>query len=241
MPLLQGCQFANPINNGQPPAVPAPIQAPQLAPNQGDHVFGDVIGMVETSLQNIFGGGQEWRHRFERYSQPAYEQWQAFNRFDLGHGQNPPVVQRNGLAEPDEHAHIFGGYSQRFQWSFCEIVCAGYIVNQESRQIGGGSRAWRTSVMSRFDDVLTRSVDHTALTAYLQNPGQIREVNQQTVSRHPAISWQEAREIANTSNGLGMARILLICNNFPHARANLEGMLMRFDGPTRTMQGNNWI
>ncbi len=238
MPLLPGCTFNNPINNGQIPAVPDPRQAPNLAPNQGDHVFGDVIGTVQTSLQNIFGGGAEWVNRFQGFSQPAFEQWQAFNRFDLGHtGNNQPIMQRNGAPEPDEHAYVFGIYSQRFQWSFCEIVCAGFVAGLESRQIGGGSSAWRTSVMSRFDDVLKRLVDQTALTAYLQAPQNIRQADPINV-RHPVISLQEARDLANLtnqSNSQSKNRILQIYGNFHSARANLEGMLMRFDGPTRTI------
>lgn len=242
MPLLATCTFKNPINNGVAPPVPDALLAPSLAPGQGDHVFGDVIGMVETALQEIIGGGAMMSTRFRDFNQTAFIQWQTFTQYDLGHvAATQPIVQRNGLAEPDRHAHVFGGYAQRFQWSFCEVVCTGFYAGQETRSVGGGTRAWRRIVMSRFDDVLDRLVDQTALTAYLAAPYAIRQANAGAVT-HPVISLQAALQQAHASQGQGRNRILAICANFHAARSALEGMLMRFDGPSRSWDSinNKW-
>jgi hypothetical protein len=216
--------------------------AAMLAPFQGDHVFGDVIGMVQTALQAIIGGGHVWPARFQSLNPVASLQWQVYRGFDLGHAGNEPLVHRNGGAETDQHAHVFGGYSLRFQWTFCEVVCTGFDHGHESRRIGGGVRAWRRKVMSRFDDVLDHLVDSTALNAYLGAPNAIRQANP-GIETHPVISLQAARQLAQMNQGPGQARILEVCGNYHSARSNLEGMLMRFDGPTRTWDrlNNVWI
>ena len=240
MPLIAGCPHANPIA-GALPAQPIALAAPPLAPAQGDHLFGDVVGTIETALQSIFEGGALWRTRMRNYSTTLDSLWAGLTTIDLGHGVNPPIVQRNGPPEPDEHSHMFGGYSRRFQWHLCEIVCAGFVNGQESRRIGGSTRAWKNDVLASFDDLLDHLVDSTALAFYINTPNAIRAANPPAV-RHPIHSLAVARTYANNNLGPGTARVLPVLAAYDSLRRSLDGLLYRLDGPTKILNAatNTW-
>jgi hypothetical protein len=241
MPLIAGCTYANPVGAALP-AQPNAIAAPPLAPAQGDHLFGDVVGTIETALQSIFGGGERWQTRMRNYSAILDSLWAGLTAIDLGHGANPPVVQRNGAPEPDEHAHMFGGYSRRFQWHLCEIVCTGFVNGQESRQIGGSTVAWKNNVLAGFDDLLANLVDSTALAFYINTPRAIRAANPAAV-RHPTHSLAVARTYANNNPGRpGQARVLQVVTAYDSLRGSLDGLLYRLDGPTKKLDPatNTW-
>src|SRR3954454_5986931 len=88
MPPIQGCAYPNPVAAALP-ALPLANAAPPLAPNQGDHIFGDVIGVIETAMQNIFGGGQLWRARMQNYNAVLRTVWDGLDQVDFGHGALP--------------------------------------------------------------------------------------------------------------------------------------------------------
>ncbi len=234
---ISTCQFRNPVGNDPP--VPIPDQALALAPIQGDHVFGDIIGMIQTALQNIFGGGQNWINRFQSYNMSAYMNWISLSGLNLGHaGVNEPLVTRQGVAEIDQHAYCFGRFSERFQWAFCEIVCSGYNQGVEQRTIFVGNKSWRRNVMGRFDGVLDNLVDSTALTWYFHHPNQIRQAANDVI--HQPISLQVARQQATVLHNNRSARVIQICQNIDNARASLEGLLMRFSSVKATWDGVGW-
>lgn len=232
MPLITGCGFNNPIAAAFP-SRPLAAAADRLAPAQGDHLFGDVLGSVETALQSIFGGGAVWPTRMQHYSPTLHSVWTGLDAVDLGHAANPPIVQRTGAAEPDEHAYVFGGYSRRLQWQLCEIVCTGFAAS-EMRSIGGATRSWKTAVLNSFDDVMNHLVDSTALHFYIATPHGIRQANASTVN-HTPISLAEAVVYASRHAGPGQRDVLRVLSNYSGLRTSFVGLLDRFDGPTKTL------
>ncbi|OHX16160.1 hypothetical protein [Chromobacterium sphagni] len=213
MSLIVHCAYQNPINGGILPAVPQVAQSPRLAPAQGDHVFGDVVGVVGNALTEIFGGGVNWQNRMRAYNANLAAQWTGLTQVDLGHtGAHPPVVARQGAPEVDRHAHMFGGYGNRLQWYWCEVVCAGFQGGIEDRRVGGKTQAWKNQVMGAFDEVINNLVDETALRAYIANPGQTRQADPNSVL-HTPVSLARATAIANGLNGPGKARIQQILGN----------------------------
>lgn len=241
MPLFQ-CNYNNPTNIAMP-AIPLLAGAPMLAPAQGDHVFGNIIGSLETSLQDIFGGGAGWLNRLQAWNSVAHSLWVGISQMDIGHnGINEPCVNRNGMPETDQHAHMFGGYANRLQWQLTEIVCSGFLVGGggEDRTIFRGTRTWRQRTMGHLDALLTVLVDQTALTAYMNNPNQVRNAAAGVV--HNPISLTVASNQANLHNGPGSARIRQICSNIKTARNSIEGFLMRFDSqPQKHWNGISWV
>lgn len=236
MPLIRGCAYPNPAGVALP-APPVAAAAPLLAPFQGDHLFGDVLGTIETSLQGIFGGGALWRTRMQNYSGTLRTVWDGLGGVDFGHGANPPLVNRNGAAEPDEHSHVFGGYSNRLQWNFCEIVCTGFAAG-EVRRIGGATRAWKTAVLSSLDDLLDHLVDSTAIAFYIASPNAIRNANPGAV-RHVPMSLANAIIYAANHHGPGQNRVTRVLNAYGTLRNSVIGILDRFDGPIKTLNANN--
>lgn len=232
MPLIQECIYQNPVAAALAPA-PVAGAAPALAPAQGDHLFGDVVGTIETALQLIFGGGALWRNRMQTYNSTLRTIWDGLGTVDLGHGANPPIVQRNGAAEPDEHSHMFGGYSVRLQWNLCEVVCAGFVNQAETRRVGGSVRAWKSNVLSSFDDLMNHLVDSTALAFYIATPNQIRQANAGVV-RHAPMSLANAIVFTNGHNGPGKARVARVLTAYGGLRSAVSGLLDRFDGAVRT-------
>ena len=88
MPLLSGCAYVNPFGQMLPDA-PAAQDAGALAPMQGDHLFGDVIGSIETALMRIFGGGALWSTRMDSFNATLHTIWVGLGNVDLGHGALP--------------------------------------------------------------------------------------------------------------------------------------------------------
>lgn len=243
MPLIQGTGFVNPIAAGMP-AIPNPTLAPNLAPAQGDHIFGDVLGAVETAFQAIFGGGAAWVSRMGSYNSTMRATWEGFGVVDYGHGALPPIVNRQGAAEPDEHAHVFGGYSQRLQWILCEITCAGFGPGGagEVRKIGGYSKKWKKEVLRHFDDLLDHLVDSSALHFYIPTPTTIRNANPAQV-RHNPISLAAANLYTTNTNGQGKARVQTVLTSYDTLRNSFEGLIGRFDGSTKTLNivNDTWL
>src|SRR5262245_46274911 len=104
MPLILGCAHQNPAGPALP-AAPAAAAAHNLAPAQGDNVFGYIVGTLNNSFQLIFGGGQNMATRIRNFNATLAGLWQGFAALEFGHGAAPPLVNRNGAPEPDEHAH----------------------------------------------------------------------------------------------------------------------------------------
>ncbi|WP_432721145.1 hypothetical protein R0381_002675 [Jeongeupia wiesaeckerbachi] len=244
MPLLSFGAYQNPIALALP-APPVAGAAPSLAPAQGDHVFGDVIGTIETALQSIFGGGANWRTRMHSFNPVLATLWAGLAALDFGHGANPPIVTRAGAPEPDEHSHLFGGYSQRFQWQLCELVCTGYTPgaggnNIEVRLIGGATKAWRKKVLASFDDLLAHLVDSTALAFYIATPNAVRAAAPNAI-RHPAVSLVAANTFAAANHGTGRARVNTVLAKYTGLRSGFESVLSRLEseGGTRTFDPVN--
>jgi hypothetical protein len=232
MPLITGCAYNNPIALACP-GVPAAAGAPALAPGQGDHLFGDVLGSIETAFQSIFGGGALWTTRMRNYNPTLHSVWTGLGTVDFGHGALPPVVQRNGAPEPDQHSHVFGGYSLRLQWQFCEIVCTGFAPG-EVRRIGGATKAWKTAVLTSFDDLMNNLVDSTALAFYIATPNAIRQANPAVVN-HSTLSLANAVAYTNGHNGPGKAQVQGILTSYANLRSSVNGLLDRLDGSTKTL------
>jgi hypothetical protein len=239
MPLPSGCNFQNPFAATMAPA-PVVAAAPPLAPNQGDHVFGDVLGVIKTALEGIFGGGQLWQTRMRNYSEMMETLWIDLRNLDFGHGPQPPLVHRQGAHEPDQHAHMFGGYSARLQWELAEIVCSGFNPG-EDRRIGGYSKIWKSRVLGHFDDLMENLVDSTAMGFYIATPNQIRPANPATVA-HAPLSLTDAMATATPLNGPGRAVVMAVLTRCMTLRGSFEGLLDRFDQRTKRwdVNANRW-
>lgn len=240
MPLIRNSPYNNPIALALP-AAPNPALAVNLAPAQGDHLFGDVLGTIETALQNIFGGGAAWTARMSAYNATMRTVWDGMQLVDYGHGALPPVVNRAGATEPDEHAHVFGGYSQRLQWQLCEIVSTGFNpppIGGEVRSIGGYSRAWKNSVLENLDELLAHLVDDTALRFYIATPNAIRAAAPLAV-RHVAVSLAAANAYAAAHAGPGRARVQAVLLPYANLRSSVEGLISRFEGNIKTLNTVN--
>ncbi len=234
MSLITGCTYANPAGAALP-ILPVAAAAPSLAPAQGDHLFGDVVGTIETSFQLIFGGGANWTVRMRNYNSMLQVLWNGLSGVDFGHGNNPPLVNRNGLPEPDEHSHVFGGYSSLLQWNLCEIVCTGFPPEGgESRRIGVASRAWKTAVLSSLDKLLNHLVDSTAIAFYIATPNAIRNANPGAV-RHVPMSLTNAVTYAATHNGPGKNRVTQVLTTYQILRNSVTGLLDRFEGSEKVL------
>ncbi|MEA1648356.1 hypothetical protein UAJ10_04905 [Nitrospirillum sp. BR 11164] len=237
MPLVPNCTFAHP-QGAQIPAEPAPNAAPPLAPMQGDHVFGDVVGVIRNALSDIFGGGAVWPTRMANYSGVLAEVWNGLSSVDLGHANiGAPVVTRAGLPEQDQHAHMFGGYASRLRWCLAEVVCAGHVGGVEDRRIGGVTTRWRGEVLQALDDVLRHLVDETALLAYIRAPHATRQAAPATVV-HRAIALGEATTRAGETAGPGQAQVQAILNRYQSLPGLLDGLLRRFEGPVKRLDPN---
>lgn len=237
MTVVPGCTSANPVGAAIP-AEPLAAAAPSLAPNQGDHVFGDVVGVIQNSLNEVFGGGQNSSVRMKNFNGNLATIWQGIMDLDFGHhGNDAPVVTRAGNPEPDEHAHIFGGYSNRLRWHICEIVCLSFSAGVEKRVIGGATRSWRNKTLSAYDDLIARLVDETALHFYIKSPGQTRNAGANV--RHTPISLSAAREYTDGHAGPGHDAVLKILMRYVNLRNTLDGLLQRFEGANKTLNANN--
>jgi hypothetical protein len=198
---------------------------------QGDHIFGDVIGAINTAFQEIFGGGALVAHRIASYDSTLAMVWNGLAGVNLGHGAAPPLTQRTGVAEPDEHSYMFGGYSSRLQWQLCEIVSTGFNAGGEDRYIGGGTAAWKRSVLASFDDLMNNLVDSTAIAFYIATPTVIR--NASAATRHTPMSLANALTYANTHAGPGKATVSAVLASYGSLRNTLDGILSRLSGPTK--------
>jgi len=225
MPLVQSCPTANIMGATLPP-IPAPTVATRTQPTQGDHVLGDVIGAMTTAMQAIFGGGAIWLQHLSSYNQILERPWLDLSRLDLGHALNAPIVGRNDFKEYDQHAHMFGIYSARLQWTLCEIVCLGDGLTGQARIIAGATRAWKSAVMAALDDLLNHLVDETALHAYIRNPTAIRHGN--ITTQHRAISLAAAIAYTGANHGIGKARVAEILANYSQLRPSVAEILARF-------------
>lgn len=230
MTLLRNGTYPNPIGANLPPA-PVAAAAPSLAPAQGDHIFGDVIGVINTAFQQIFGGGALVAARIESYDSTLASVWNGLAGVNLGHGAAPPVTQRNGVAEPDEHSHMFGGYSNRLQWQLCEIVSTGFHAGAEDRYIGGATAAWKKAVLASFDDLMNNLVDSTAIAFYIATPNAIR--NASAATRHTPMSLANALTYTNNNAGPGKAAVSAVLASYGSLRNALAGILDRLSGPTQ--------
>jgi hypothetical protein len=237
MPLITPCPYNNPLVF---PEIPMAAGALNLAPAQGDHVFGDVVGAIGTALMYIFGGGQNLPKRMSAYNSTLARLWNGLSQVNLGHaGAGAPVVMRTGPPERDQHAHMFGGYANRLQWQLREIVCTGFATNgAEVRSIGGSTVAWRTQVLAALDALLNNLVDTTAINAYITAPNTIRQADPKTVV-HAPMSLAKAVTVANATNGPGQANVKAILTRYQALRGTVDGILRRFDGPVKRFNPQN--
>jgi hypothetical protein len=205
MPLIQECRYENPMKILRP--IPMDLQLETLkaseAPDQGDHVFGDVRGTIKTALKHIFGDDNEWIRRMTLYNTRLATVWSGLVAADFGHNEpedNQPIVNRQGN-DKDAHGFVYGVYSARLQWTMCEIVCRG----NGRLTIGGGSKesrlAWKNQVLNRFLDLMNHLIDSTAFHSYLSNPRTYRTGNPNEVSHLPMSFAEADRLVGNTGGG----------------------------------------
>ena len=239
MPLLKTTN-RNPVAAVLPP-VPAPGGATPLAPAQGDHVFGDVVGVIETALKAIFGSEAGLEGRIAGYNPTLATVWTGLKGVDFGHGPQQPVVQRQGSPEPDEHAHMFGGYGLRLQWWLAEIVDTGFRNGVTERKVGGATRAWANQVKGAVNDLLANLVDETALTAFVQAPRTVRPAQPAQV-RHPAISLTRAGALVDRLQGPGKAAAQAVLTRYATVPNAVTGLIDRLEGSVRSFdhRTNKW-
>lgn len=240
MPLLRTTN-RNPVSPILP-QTPAAASATPEAPAQGDHVFGDILGAIRTALEKIFGSGLGLDGRIAAYNKTLSPLWTGMQSLDLGHGPQQPVVQRRGLAEPDEHAWMFGGYARILQWRMAEIVDTGFAGGARVLRIGGATNLWKRQVKSALEDLLLHSIDETALRAYVQAPGTIRQANP-AQDRHRAISPNQALMILGQIQGPGRAGIQGVLGRWGMLPNSVMGLIDRLDGPTQKFDYllNGWV
>ena len=250
MPLL-GNACNNPVQVTCP-GKPAQGMGPMLHPAQGDHVFGDIAGVIRTGLMSIIGGGRMWGgddgypgrfgsdvydpktnllHPLKTYLwQRALAQWVTFRTLDLGHTDNAPVVRRNpNVYEPDNHSLMYGGYAARFQWELCEIGYndgVNFSIGSTSPRQGMN---WVGRVMASFNTMMEFIADKTALTAYMAGLSVRQIQSNANLAPHTAISLAAVRKqiisLSNHQVGDQINRIRQICDNFDNARFALKQML----------------
>lgn len=225
MPIDPKCSCKNPVGATKP-TIPNANTAPSEAPKQGDHVFGDVLGMMRSALQTVFGGMHDWDKVLQSWNQGVFETWQQISGLDFGHGAQPPLGHRTGLAEPDEHSLLFGAYAAQFRWTFCEILCE---CATQPYAISGATRAWKAAVLAALQRVLDHAVDETALDAYIRAPTQTRQGNPNAV-RHTPISLAVARARVGTLNGNATVkrRVLEVLDRLDATKEYLRGLLDRW-------------
>lgn len=235
MAIYRACEFPNPMDSDR-----IWRQAEGPPPRQGNHVFGDVIGMVETALEQVIGGDRGFSDRFLHFNQETFNLWERFRRLDLGHTAAGPVVNETGPSGGDEHSDQFGRCSHDFQRAFCEVVCTGYSAGLEVRIVGLTSvdSAWHNAVIRCYHEVVRHLVDQTALMTYLQTSGRGRPIPRD----HPAISLDAAKSIARESgNERARERIREFCDRFWEAEHCLSLMLEQIRHPARQLnQVGRW-
>lgn len=214
------------------PAVPAAAGAPNLAPLQGDHIFGDALGVIGNAFQDVMGGGALWQARFRGFNEDVARLWAGQAARNMGHADHTFVANRHGAAEPDQHAHMFGGYSARLRWQIVEI---GRIDNAtQNRQINGRTNAWKRHVMGALEDLLDHAVDDTALRYFLANGPGNRAADAANVV-HQAISLRAAGDICDNANHAGRrAQVQGILTAYGSLPGALRGILDRWPVGTRT-------
>lgn len=220
------------IGGAAVPAVPAVAAAPSLAPMQGDHLFGDALGVIGNAFQDLMGGGALWQTRFSAFDGDVARLWAGQAARNMGHADHTFVANRNGAAEPDRHAHMFGGYSARLRWQITQI---GQLdAASQNRQIDGVSSPWKRAVMSALEDLLDNCVDETALRYFLAHGAGNRAANPGGVN-HDAISIRAAGDITDAANHAGrkaqVQGMLTALGSLPNS---LRGIIDRWPLATRT-------
>ena len=169
-------------------------------PMQGDHVLGDLVDVVQSALQLIFGGGAAWRDRLATFHPSMHALWTRIDHMDCGHHNIQLSHARGPVVELDVHASTFGRYAQRFKAELCEIVSTNAVTGtDEVRQIGGYSVNWKQRVMSGFQVLLDHSVDKTALQRFIGAPGTIDNSHQATSLN---FALQQCVSISNLNSNL---------------------------------------
>ena len=235
MPLVDNCNQANTFQAAIP-AAPLAAGAMALAPMQGDHIFGDVLGVVGNGFQDIFGGGAAWQNRFASFDNMAAMLWAGQAARNLGHGNHEFISQTAGAPEMDRHAHMFGGYAARLRWQICEIVC---VHPAGTRIVGRMQNRWKRQVMAALGDVFNNFVDETALQHYLANGnGVVR--NAAAGVNHDAISLNAASAIAAANGGPRSAGTVAMIDTIKRFEFALRGILDRWPTTDKFWDGNAW-
>ncbi|WP_374788727.1 hypothetical protein [Brucella oryzae] len=161
------------------PETPKTEGATALAPEQGDHVFGDIIGVVKGAIDDV--------RRHDKWNRPTLNNRDSIASFvkrcehlysmDMGHHsvQENPMTQRTGPAELDEHSHMFGRRAEIVRWHIVNIMEEGFTFYRYAK------------LRSEFDELIGVLIDETALEHYLKRRKEVRIANYSTV-RHKAIS-----------------------------------------------------
>ncbi len=246
---LIGNTTAHPLGTACPKP-PIRGNGARLSPTQGDHVFGDIIGVMRTGLMAIIGGGRSWGGDVGqpgRFGASVHDSkgscedrrktllwtdvkrnWEIIRNLDLGHtaAEAPLVKRERDIPEYDDHSLMFGGYSSIFQWHLCEIgytESGSILIGSESSAQGV---AWARRVMGAYDQMLQYFVDSTALNSYLA--GVATRNTEIGMARHMAISKMEADGLAKKSGGDADAKgkVITICNNCLLLRVSLNKILV---------------
>lgn len=250
MPLL-GSQFINPVRSSnlskRPDENYLVPNIPSKAPaKQGDHVFGNIIDIMETWLQSIIGGKKYWSTRFTRTADPygcilnydnnfyIYREliksekwieiiniWERIQKMDLGHSSDAPVSSSK-RQEQDTHQYVFGHYAKIFLWDLGEI---GGVLKDKiviGSDTADAAQRWIDTVRGSYTKMINLLVDETSLMRYLE-----KEIINTT---HKAISLLDTRSIINGSDKKAKLnkfeqKILAIINNFDELEPMMNRML----------------
>ncbi|MBA8840191.1 hypothetical protein [Ochrobactrum sp. RH2CCR150] len=168
------------------PPPPTDEGVPRLSPAQGDHVFGDIVGVVLGAVEDVRKNGNRDNPTLNNRDAIASfgRRIQDLKVMDLGHHANieNPKTQRKGAAELDMHSHYFGGQADRVRWHIVDIMEKGYTFDRYIRL---------SRELDRLLDVL---VDETALKHYLYKVKECRDADANNTI-HNAISVEAARSL----------------------------------------------
>jgi hypothetical protein len=139
-------------------------------PQQGDHVFGDVVGAIETAMQQIFPI-VDTISPMKAYNSGLSDLFEDLRKENLkgsyGHGNEEkfkisPQERIKPIIEIDTHSRQFGQSADEFQVQLCRIVC----TRDASLSIAAATELWKGRVCWAFSKLMNNLVDETALFRY---------------------------------------------------------------------------
>jgi hypothetical protein len=147
---------------------------PVNCPGQGDHIFGDIKGVIWKALNKAFGGGAGGKNRVYIFNNNKVGvSWGRIEGKDYGHGQHgqTPFKTDRYKKEADNHSINFGGAMKSYYAAFDPIK---NYTNDENNGIDFESNIdflseWKAGIGNILSNIIQNLIiDETAFCRYLQ-------------------------------------------------------------------------